>query len=518
MVKLDPSYIAKVLRETSSIDHALKRIAKEQRLNKVPSKSEIISILRNAGMEDLIAHLKKRPSRSLSGVTVIAVMSRPYPCPHGRCAYCPGGPSENVPQSYTGYEPATMRGIQHNFDPYAQVASRIQQLEAIGHTVDKIEVIVMGGTFISQPEDYQNFFMKGIYEAIIGHHVPDLETALRDLETASRRVSGVVFETRPDWCFEPHVDRMLAMGGTAVEIGVQTVSDVVYRLVERGHTVDDVAKSFAIAREAGFKITAHIMPGLPGLSPEEDFQNFRILFEDERFKPDALKIYPTLVIKGTKLYEWWKEGKYQPLEDNELIKLIARMKRYLPRYVRIKRIQRDIPVTKIDAGFKKTLREEVQKYMEERGWKCRCIRCREVGHTGEADPSNVKLQIEKYLAAGGYEYFLTFRDIVKDSLIAFLRLRALSNPHRPELKGKTAIIRELHVYGVMVPVGVSMNAPLAWQHQGYGRALIREAERIATEELDASKIAVISGRGVRPYYYMLGYSPDGPYVSKKLRY
>ncbi|MFX1594920.1 MAG: tRNA uridine(34) 5-carboxymethylaminomethyl modification radical SAM/GNAT enzyme Elp3, partial [Promethearchaeota archaeon] len=344
---------------------------------KFAKKFSYAGVIKNATILDMATEeekqvitqiLKRRKTRTLSGVSVIAIMTKPLPCP-GTCIYCPGldsQPGEKVAQSYTGQEPAAMRSIHNNYDAYLQVQSRIQDLEAIGHKVDKIELIIMGGTFLAIDPFYQQKFIKGALEGIIEQRVNSLEEAKKIAETSKRRVIGITIETRPDYCKEKHVDRMLNYGTTRVEIGIQTVYDEIYDLIKRAHTTKDSIEAIRIARDAGLKINAHIMPNLPGSNYSRDIELFNKLFSNSNYRPDMLKIYPTLVINGTELYNWWKDGKYSPYSNKDLIDLIAKAKTNLPPYVRIQRIMRDIPATLIEAGCKHSnLRQLVQERLRE---------------------------------------------------------------------------------------------------------------------------------------------------------
>ena len=503
----------------------LKReLAKKHSMKKYPKNSEVLKFLPNYLKERWRENLKIKPVRTISGVAVVAVMTKPLPCP-GRCIYCPGGIKSETPtpQSYTGHEPAARRAAQLNYDPYLQVRCRIQQLEAIGHIPQKIEIIVMGGTFIATPKVYRDYFIKGIYEGVLGRKYPEknLNQLQELLEKSKHRIVGLTIETRPDYCFEKHVDEMLRYGATRIEIGVQTVYNDILEFVKRGHTVEDTIKAFRIAKDSAFKIVAHMMPNLPTSNPEKDLKALTDLIENPDFRPDMLKIYPTAVIKGTELYQMWKKGEYKPYPEEKLIEVISQFKRRVPPWIRIQRIQRDIPLYKVDAGYRVgNLRQVIQKYMESRKWKCRCIRCREVGHVKNKkgiapDPENIKLITRKYEASQGEEIFLSYEDIKKDILIGFLRLRKPSEKaHRPEIKQKTMLIRELHVYGELTPL--HQKTPETWQHKGYGTKLLQAAEQISKEDYDATKILVISGIGVREYYKKHGYKRDGPYMSKKL--
>ncbi|NHJ20508.1 MAG: tRNA uridine(34) 5-carboxymethylaminomethyl modification radical SAM/GNAT enzyme Elp3, partial [Candidatus Lokiarchaeota archaeon] len=472
--------------------------------------------------------LKRRKTRTISGVSVIAIMTKPLPCP-GNCVYCPGQdsqPNQKVAQSYTGREPAAMRSIHNNYDPYAQVRSRINDLEAIGHIVDKIELVCMGGTFLSAPTEYQEKFIKGAYEGIVETRVTNLEEIKRLAEKSKRRLIGLTIETRPDYCTEPYVDMMLNYGATRVEIGIQTVFDEIYKKVNRGHTTQDSIDAIRIARDAGLKVNAHIMPNLPGSDYAKDLEMFDHLFNSPDYRPDMLKIYPCLVIKGTLLYDWWKAGEYKPYSLDELITLIATVKQKIPLYMRIQRIMRDIPAFLIEAGCKKSnLRQLVHERLENLNAKCNCIRCREYGiakKTSNIDHNtfkDIKLYRYDYEASKGHEIFLSYENQKENYLVAYLRLRRPSEfAHRQELNdGKTMIVREVKVVGELVPKDKKPYRNLQLQHRGFGKLLMENAERIASEEFDSKKLAVISGIGVRDWFYEIGYSLDGHYVSKPLK-
>lgn len=471
--------------------------------------------------------LKRRYTRTISGVSVIAIMTKPLPCP-GKCVYCPGEnsqPDKKVAQSYTGREPAAMRSIHNDYDPFKQVRSRIEDLEAIGHRVDKIELIIMGGTFLSLNPSYQENFIKGAYEGILNLKTNSLEEAKGLAEHSKRRLIGLTIETRPDYCKELHVDRMLHYGTTRVEIGIQTVFDEIYKLVNRGHTTRDSIEAIRIAKDAGLKINAHMMPNLPGADYQKDIEAFKILFQDPNYRPDMLKIYPCLVIQGTKLYDWWIEGKYEPYSLEQLVNLIAEIKQEIPSYVRIQRIMRDIPAPLISAGCNKSnLRQLVQERLKELNKKCNCIRCREIGFLKESNlikndfMNDIELKRIDYDASLGKEIFLSCELSNKNYLMGYLRLRKPSLfAHRPELNdGKTLIIREIRVVGELVPTKDKPRGVLQVQHRGIGKMLMENAEKISREEFNAKKLAVISGIGARTWFYELGYKLDGPYVSKLL--
>ncbi|MEM2155186.1 MAG: tRNA uridine(34) 5-carboxymethylaminomethyl modification radical SAM/GNAT enzyme Elp3 [Candidatus Jordarchaeales archaeon] len=513
--------IIRLLLEGRRIEEAKRLVCSRYGLKFVPSNVKIMSYASSSEKEKLVHVLRKKSSRSLSGILVVAVMTPPLPCP-GECIYCPGGVSS--PKSYTGHEPATLRATENYYDPFLQVKSRLEQFKRMGHKVEggKVKLVIMGGTFLASSEAFQDFFVKRCLDAITGVTSSSLDEAKELAEKSKIRNVGITIETRPDYCKEHHVDRMLQLGATKVELGVQTVYDEIYSLIRRGHSVDDVVEAFRVAKDAGLKVTAHIMPNLPGSTPERDIEIFRTIFYDPRFKPDSLKIYPCLVLEGTKLYDMYKRGEYEPYPLENVVEVIAQAKKMIPYWVRIQRIQRDIPARLIVAGVKKSnLRELVLKKLESEGSNCRCIRCREIGRymrKGGTPPSpdEIKLHVEKYNASEGEDYFISYETEDRRALVGFIRMRAPSEKaHRPEVSEKcSVIIRELRVYGPLVPVGEHLED--AWQHKGYGERLLADAERIAREECDAKKILVLSGLGVKEYYYKYGYEKDGVYVSKGL--
>ncbi|AKB46203.1 histone acetyltransferase, ELP3 family [Methanosarcina sp. Kolksee] len=521
----------------NQLNKAKKDVSKHYHLDSLPRNGDVIT--RGSAEEQAIIRdfLRRKPVRTISGVAVIAVMTSPAPCPHGVCLPCPGGPNSTFksPQSYMGREPAAMRAIQHGFDPYTQVESRLSQLKEIGHDVEKVELIVMGGTFSARSLDYQEWFIKRCLEAMndftgkewretawrIGKTLPyiPLEEVQKANEKAEIRNVGITFETRPDWAGEKHVDEFLKLGGTKVELGVQSVYDFVLARMQRGHGVAEIVRANQVLRDSAFKVGFHMMPHLPGSDSKLDLKGFKKLFEDSRFRPDYLKIYPTLVTEGTPLYRLWESGDYDALSDEEAAELIADIKEILPKWVRLQRIQRDIPAYQIIAGVKKSnLRQLAEEKLRKRGGKCHCIRCREVGHTSlkgrKINPKDIELTVESYDACGGTEHFIAFEDLAADVLIGFTRLRFPAAPHRPELQD-AALIRELHVYGSMVPIGKEAKQK-EWQHRGYGKELLEYAEKIACEN-GYRKLAIISGIGAREYYRKFGYVLDNVYMSKVLK-
>jgi elongator complex protein 3 len=375
----------------------------------------------------------------------------------------------------------------------------------------------MGGTFPARDPAYRERFMLGIFNALNTFESrakieKDLEKAKIKNEKSKAKCIGVTFETRPDYARESDILEMLRLGGTKVELGVQSIYNDVLKKIKRGHDVEESIRATKRLKDSGFKVGYHLMPGLPGSNFERDLKMFKTVFRDEKFKPDYLKIYPTLVVEGTELYEMWKRGEYTPYTTEEVVELIARAKRYFPEWVRVQRIQRDIPVKAAIGLDKGNVRQLVHRRLKEMGYECRCIRCREVGHRGvpEEDYRKAEFVIRKYRASGGEEYFLSFEISEHDAIIGFLRLRF---PDKPFIKpiSNAALIRELHVYGRVVPIG---ERGKAFQHRGFGERLLREAEEIAREEYD--EIAVISGVGVRDYYRKLGYRKRYEYMVKKL--
>jgi len=462
--------------------------------------------------------LLKKPTRSISGVSVVAVMCKPHKCPHGTCIYCPKG--DDAPQSYTGEEPAALRARKNRFNPAFQVRNRLDQLKNSGHPIDKIELIIMGGTFPSLSWQYQKNFVRDCLNAI--SRAPGLrgsggsgrgntlKAAQKAAETSKSRPIGITIETRPDYCKEKHIKRMLELGATRVELGVQTVYDSIFKKIHRGHTVKDVVQATKLLKDAGLKVCYHMMPGLPGSNFEKDLQVFKEIFTNSKFMPDMIKIYPTLVMPGTELYKEWKKGKYQPLTSEKAAKLVSKIKPLVPEWVRIMRVQRDIPAGLIAAGVKKSNLRQLAK------GKCFCIRCREIGHklrgsgTQLVRDSGVEIRIKKYSASGGTEYFISAEDFKRKILIGYLRLRKVGTSG---LRGSGApkwIVRELHVYGTEVAIG-KQAVGIEMQHRGWGRKLLQKAEGIAQ-----GKLYILSGIGAREYYWKFGYKYEKPHMVKFL--
>jgi elongator complex protein 3 len=465
--------------------------------------------------KDLEKILKIKPVRSLSGIVNVTVLTKPYPCP-GKCIFCPT--EKKLPKSYLSEEPAVERAKSLNFDPYLQTKKRIEMLKLEGHQTDKIELRIVGGSFTFYPKKYQEWFVKRCFDGANGKKSKNLKDAQKKNEKAKNRIVGISIETRPDLINEEEIMWLRKLGVTMVEIGVQSVFDEILEKNETGLNVEKIARATKILKDAGFKVLYHLMPNLMGSNLELDKKCFEIVFSDERFKPDWIKIYPTVVTKESRLYKFWKEKKYKPYDCKELIELLIEIKKNLPCWVRVTRIFRDIPSTKIVAGCKiLNLREVVKKEMEKRGLFCSCIRCREV--RANYDPKEkVYLFREDYEASAGKEIFLSFENKERKKLFSYLRLRIPSQiferkRHFFPVLENSALIREIQTFGEMVPIGIKKIAP---QHQGLGKKLVKEAEKITKKEFALKKIAVISGVGVRDYWRKLGYKLKETYMIKTI--
>lgn len=592
----------------------IKKTASRHKLHTIPKLVDIIAAL--PAESKIGRRLRAKPVRTASGVAVIAVMCRPHRCPHifltgNICIYCPGGPDsafEYSAQSYTGYEPTSMRAVRARYDPYVQGRTRLMQLRSLGHCVDKIEFIVMGGTFLSLPRTYKEEFIRDLHDVCSGRKSANLETAIVHSEQSKVKCVGITIETRPDYCYKTHISEMLRFGCTRVEIGVQSIYERIAVETNRGHTVQAVCHSFALAKDAGYKVISHMMPNLPNVSFHDDILQFREFFSNPKFRPDGLKIYPTLVIRDTGLYELWKNKQYKSYSPDVLIDILARILMMVPPYIRIYRVQRDIPLPLVSSGVEHgNIRQlALQKIKDYNGY-CRDTRTREVGIKRISENITIKKQDtvlvrRDYWANNGWETFLSFEDVQQDVLVGMLRLRKCSTDvFREELKDVTdrfsincsikrnnnndtinnnkninrnnnrninrnnnrnnnsikkgmnninsinvinnniknnsnikilslnnplistfpqihnnnsSIIRELHVYGSAVSVDKKNNDD--FQHKGYGKLLLEEAEKIAREEHLSDKISIISGVGTRNYYRKYGYELDGVYMSKYL--
>src|SRR5688500_16621411 len=479
----------------------------------------------------LLERIRMKPMRTLSGVTTVTVLTKPYPCP-GKCIFCPT--DVRMPKSYLPDEPGAMRGLEHQFDPYAQVRSRINQLQSVGHPTDKIELLILGGTWSSYRRDYQEWFIKRCFDAMNLHltHPSDiLSQRERGLdegelieahtlnEAASHRNVGLVIETRPDEINPKELRWLRHLGVTKVQMGAQSLDDHILEINKRGHDVECTRRATALLRAAGFKIVLHWMPNLLGATPESDREDFARLWND--FCPDEIKIYPNQLLANAELYEYWQRGEFKPYTTQELIDLIADIKPTIPRYCRVNRVVRDIPSTNVVEGNRRTsLRQDIQDLMKQRGTRCECVRCREVrGKSVSAD--SLKLDDLVYLAGSAEEHFISYIT-PDDKLAGFVRL-SLPNENSPEtglsdldaLAGTrgAALIREVHVYGQSLAVGAEKAG--AAQHAGLGTRLLEESERVARRN-GFARMAVISAVGTRGYYLERGFERGELYLTKKL--
>ncbi|WP_287950253.1 tRNA uridine(34) 5-carboxymethylaminomethyl modification radical SAM/GNAT enzyme Elp3 [Acidiplasma sp.] len=490
------------------------KLSKKFNLDVVPSDVEILNYGDNKN--EFRELLKKKPTRTISGVAVVAAMTSPEACPHGKCLFCPGGVDNNSPQSYTGFEPSALRGRNNYYDSYNITFNRLKQLENIGHDTSKVDLIVMGGTFTARTEEYQKNFVKGCLDGMNKKISNTLEESILENETASRRCIGLTIETKPDWFYEKEIDLALSYGTTKVELGVQILNDKILRDNLRGHGIEEIIRSTQLARDAGLKVLYHLMPGMYGADYKDDIKSFDLMMSSPDYMPDMLKIYPTLVVKNTSVYRLWREGKYTPYDTERAVQVISYFMKNMPPWVRVMRMQRDIPVHFIEAGVKRSdLHNLVNENLKSLGIRTMEIRSREVGITGEKFDGDYKLIRRNYIAAGGDEIFLSFENS-RNEIIGYLRLRIPSEmAHRKEVLG-SSIIREIKVLGDVVPIGSEIETN--WQHHGFGQRLIREAERITLEEYDKKRILVISGIGVRNYFRKLGYERLGPYMAKSLNH
>ena len=494
-------------------------------LDRVPSNSEVLEHVAPEARKSLESKLRRKRVRTASGIAVVTVITKPFDCPHGTCTFCPGGTRIGTPQSYTKSSPATVFGSARNWDPSRQVIDTLRHLEESGHDTSKVELILLGGTVLAIPREYFTDFVKSCYDALNGEQSSSLDSAMKKNEMSQdHRCVGLTIETKPDWCRPEEVDRLLCYGTTRVEIGVQSLREDVLKFVNRGHSLSDTVSAFQVSRDSALKIVAHVMPGLPKSDPDKDLADLLALFEDERYRPDMLKIYPTLVVPGTALEREYSVGIYKPYSIQELKELLIKFKASVPPWVRIMRIHREIPKEEVSAGTASTgnLRQIILDEMRDRKLSCRCIRCREIGRfvgkQGSTSNPNLVLKRVDYEASGGSEVFLSFEDPESDSLHGFVRLRIPSGKeHRPEIRDqRAALIRELHVYGPVASLRTreTKREPLQAQHRGLGSSLLVEAERIAGSEFSRKKLVVISAVGTKEYYRKRGYLDDGVYVSK----
>ncbi|MGC8651380.1 MAG: elongator complex protein 3 [Minisyncoccia bacterium] len=455
--------------------------------------------------------LKKVRIRSLSGIVAVTLITKPYPCP-GNCLYCPNIP--NMPKSYLPDEPACMRALDNQFNPYKQMQARIKALQLNGHPTDKIELIILGGTWSYYPKNYQTWFIKKSFDGANNKTSKNLIEAQKINEKSHNRIIGLTIETRPDYINKQEVKRLRDLGVTRIELGVQSIYDDVLNYNNRESSREDIVQATKLLKNAGFKITYHMMPNLPGSNLKRDEEMFEELFSNPDFQPDQLKIYPCVVLKEAPLYRKYLVGDYKPYTDKELIDLLIRIKSKIPPYVRIVRVIRDIPSPDIIAGNKMSnLRQVVLAKMHEEGKACQCLRCREP-HNIVIDFKNVKLIRREYEASNGKEIFLSYEDAKNNKVLAFLRLRLPYEWSLESLKG-AAIVRELHSYGIVAPLEIKNQSNV--QHKGLGKKLMAWGEKIIKKETNYQKIAVISGIGVRDYYRKLGYRLENTYLVKKIK-
>jgi elongator complex protein 3 len=505
-----------------------------------------------------------KPVRTISGVAPLAIMTKPINCRHGSCIFCPGGTDSvfgNTSKSYTGHEPASMRAQANFFDAYLQTMNRLYQFAVTNHNFQKIELIIMGGTFPSFPKNYRHSFVAETCKALndfserffSGSSLdfekfnaffhpsrfeymkkagfvqrallkqkgkPNLKKEQKRNETAAVRLVTFCVETKPDYCKKTHINDLLEVGVTRVELGVQALQDEILSFCNRGHSVSDSVLATRLLKDSALKVTFHMMPGLPKSNPELDLEMFRELFQNPDFCPDALKIYPCMVMPGTALQKLFEQKKFVPLSTEEAALLIARAKRFVPKWCRIQRVMRDIPSTLSSGGPKSNnLRQLVQQKARQLGIECQCIRCREAGHLQhkkgiQLDASRAVFSVEEYEASKGTEFFVSAEEKKEDALFGFCRLRFPFEPFRKEISSNSALVRELHVFGEAAALGAHSKAGI--QHHGLGKQLLQKAESIAMEEFGSKKMIVISGIGAREYYRKLGYRQEGAYMEKMI--
>lgn len=562
------SEIIAIMESSKRIDErsltAAKKVVARKYKEKIITNIELYTSLPEKTAEKYKYLLITKPVRALSGVSVVAIMTKPRKCPHGKCSFCPGGVNSHfgdIPQSYTGHEPATMRAMRVGYDPYIQVFSRLEQYVVLGTIPEKIELILMGGTFLSYPTKYKDEFIAHAFKAmndfskmffkknkfdfkkfkkffLLPGSIEDktrtdkirakiialkkkgrivLESEQRRNELSNIKCVGFTIETRPDYAKKKHAEEMRRYGVTRVELGVESIYDDILSRFKRGHTVQDSIDATRILRDFGFKINYHMMLGLS--EKRKDIKMFEDLFSNPDFKPDMLKIYPCMIFPGTELYDDWKKGKYHPLMTKDAAEEIAEIKKYVPEYVRIMRIQRDIPTKMVTAGVGITnLRQYVDSLLADKKIKCRCIRCREVK---DKKAEKIDVVVREYVASGGKEFFISAEDAKNDLLLGFARLRfpatqATKIKHMTtmtkEITKDSALIRELHVYGSATAIGEIGVV----QHKGIGKRLMQKAEEIAMQN-GKDKIVIISGIGVRGYYRKIGYNLEGTYMVKKVK-
>jgi len=505
--KEDIEKLKRVLAKSSGVSNPVSSSVIVRQYEDLVKKGEVP---RNRTFERLI---RKKAIRTSSGVAPVAILTKPYPCP-GQCIYCPS--EQAMPKSYLSNEPAAMRAINNNFDPYRQVKNRLLQYKNIGHATDKVEVIILGGTFSAYPKFYQEEFIKNVFDACNPRPSRDLKEAQIINEQAKYRIVCLSIETRPDMVDEKEIRFLRSLGVTKIQLGVQTTHNHILEHVKRGHQTEQSIKATQLLKDAGFKLCYHMMVNLPRSTPELDLKAHREIFTNPDYKPDGLKIYPCVVLEGTELCKQWHLGAYKPYSDRVLSDLLLAIKEWVPEFIRIDRIYRDIPKESIAAGsILSNIRQVLKSEMEEQRIKCQCIRCREIKTKEYSE--DLKYKVNEYRASGGKEFFLSFTD-KNNMLYALLRLRI---PSQLSKKSKhfiseledAAIIREIRTYGVSLGVG---GKPLReTQHRGLGASLIEKAEEI-TRGISVKRLAIISGVGVRGYFRKFGYELEDTYMIKEL--
>jgi elongator complex protein 3 len=478
---------------------------------------------------ELLARIRMKPVRTLSGVTTVTVLTREYPCP-GRCVFCPT--EAYMPKSYLKDEPGAARAFQNKFDPFAQVHSRLLEYDAVGHPTDKIELLILGGTWSAYKHRYQKWFMQRCFDAMNerssapetepqdqpGNEIPaiaDLQEAHKFNETATHRNVGLVIETRPDEISAAELKWLRQLGVTKVQMGAQSLDDRVLQMNLRGHTAADTLRATSLLRAAGFKIVLHWMPNLLGATLDSDREDFARMWRDG-YAPDELKIYPTQLLETAELYKYWQRGEYTPYTTDELVSLLADLKATIPEYCRVNRIIRDIPSTHVVEGNKRTsLRQDVLLELQKRGQVCRCIRCREVRGT-KVEAADLKFNDLTYHPAYAEEHFLSYLT-PQDQIAGYLRL-SLPDASAPKLNmpdlENAALIREVHVYGQSLAVGSELSG--AAQHIGLGTNLLKSAEEIARRN-GYTRLAVIAAIGTRRYYQSRGFERGELYMIREIK-
>ena len=557
-----------IIRDIESVSHVpnLDRILRRHPKNGATlfSKSELIAgyrhlATRHADLDEprrFLDKVRMKPVRSLSGVTPVTVLTKPFPCP-GKCIFCPN--DVRMPKSYLSNEPGAQRAGMHQFNPYQQTSSRLSALYWIGHPIDKVELIVLGGTWSSYPESYQVWFLTRVFHALndfgrgtasanpTGHldfasieeevdgrrgvadynrivsefarerdperriereetaSWEELAAAQRENETAEARAVGLSLETRPDHVTEQEVVRLRRLGATKIQIGYQSLDDEVLSLNERGHDVLASRRATKLLRRAGFKIQAHWMANLYGSSPERDLADYERLFSDPDFRPDELKLYPCSLIESATLMTHYEAGRYRPYPEAVLLDLLVKAMTGTPTYCRLSRVIRDIPGEDIHAGSRVTnFRAVAEEEMRRRGVRSRDIRSREI-RSFDVSIKDLRLDILRYRTSSGEESFLSY--VTEDDRLAgFLRLALPDAPSFIDELGGSALVREVHVYGSSMSIGAREEGKA--QHAGLGRKLLQDAADEARSK-GFARLSVISSVGTREYYRRQGFT-DGP--------